>query len=263
MTNYVVRVATGVALLIGAVPSTAHMPYVLPSLFDAGERKTITLEASFTEDAFRPEIAMKDAPFEITGPDGSISRLATPVAMTELTLAEAKLPSDGLYRVSSGQRLGRMGKMYRDGQEWKMVGESAEPPATVRLVDVQSTTLADAYVLRGKPAGLGALAARGKALEIHPLGDPSAISARDVVPLEILYLGRGLANAQVTLFRETGFYDGKKIVGEFTSDNTGKLNVTPPDSGRYLLLVRHRDAAPAAAGAPYYSYTVTLAFEAM
>jgi len=255
-------VAWGAALLAGVGTAEAHMPYVLPSVFDAGERKAVTLEASFTEDAFRPEIAMQDAPFELTGPDGATRRLAPPVLTTELTVAEAALSADGLYRVSSGQRLGRMNKMYRDGQAWKTVGEGAEPPRGVKLLDVQSTTLADAYVLRGKPGASGALAPRGKALEIHPLADPSAVGAGEAFPVEILYLGKGLAGADVTLFREKGFYDGRKIVGEFKTDGAGKLSLTPPDAGRYLLLVRHRDTAPAMAGAPYYSYTVTLAFEA-
>lgn len=256
------RIAIGAALLAGAAGAGAHMPYVLPSVFDAGERKAVTLEASFSEDAFRPEVAMQDAPFEITHPDGSIRRLAAPLLTGEVTLAEAALPGDGLYRVSSGQRLGRMGKMFREGQIWKMVGEDGDAPAGAQLVDVQSTTLADAYVLRGKPGAVGALAPRGKALEIHPLGDPSVIGAGEAFPIEILYLGKGLGGADVTLFREAGFYDGKKIVGEFKADAAGRLAVTPPDAGRYLLLVRHRDNAPASAGAPYYSYTVTLAFEA-
>lgn len=259
----IVCAAVGAVLLAGVVPAMAHMPYVLPSVFDAGERKSIALEASFTEEAFRPEIAMQDAPFEMTGPDGRTVRLPAPMMMREMTLAEAPLGAEGLYRVSSGQRLGRMGKMYQQGSEWKIVGEGAEPPKTAKLVDVQSTTLADAYVLRGKPsAARGALALRGKALEIHPLADPSTIGAGEPVPLEILYLGKGLPDAQVTLFREAGVYDGKKIVGEYKADASGKLSITPPDAGRYLLLVRHRDAAPATAGAPYYSYTVTLAFEA-
>jgi hypothetical protein len=241
----------------------AHMPYVLPGMFDVGEGKSVTMEAAFTEDAFRPDIGMKDAPFELTGPDGKTAPLATPTLLTGMTVGEASLPVDGLYRLSSGQRFGRMGKMYRDGEVWKMAGEGSEPPAGVTLVDVQSTTLADAYVLRGKPGAAGALAPRGKALEIHPLGDPSALTAGAPFALEILYQGKGLAGAQVTLFREAGFYDGKKVVAEQASDAAGKLSVTPPDAGRYLLLVRHRDAAPAAAGAPYYSYTVTLVFEVM
>lgn len=253
----------GAALAVIGAPALAHMPYVLPSVFDAGARKQVTVEASFTEDAFRPEVVMNDAPFEITGPDGTTSRLGEPRLFRDMSLVEASLPDDGIYRLSSGQRLGRMGKMYRVGSEWKIVGEGAAPPAGAALVDVQSTTLADAYVLRGKPGDTGALKVRGKALEIHPLGDPTTITAGQPFALEVLYNGRGLAKASVSLFREAGYYDGRKITAEVQTDAAGHLTITPPDAGRYLLLVRHRDAAPAGAAAPYFSYSVTLAFEAM
>jgi hypothetical protein len=239
------------------------MPYVAPSAFDLGKRDAVAIEASFTEDAFRPEIAMDNAPFDITGPDGATRLLGAPTRFTDRTLVEAKLAGDGVYRLSSGQRLGRMNVMIRDGSAWKMIGEGTKPAAGVETRKIQSTTIADAYVLRGHPGGTGALKARGTALEIHPLADPTAAGAGEAFPLEILYHGKPLAGARVTLFREAGFYDGKKTLGETVADPDGRLSITPPDAGRYLLLVRHRDEAPSGADAPYYSYTVTLAFEAM
>ncbi len=257
--------ASGIAWcgLVGGSPSAAHMPYVLPSVFDATGRTGVSIEASFTETAFRPEIAMRDAPFEITGPDGRTVTLAAPVLAKDATLADAPLPIDGIYRISSGQRLGRMGKMYRDGDHWTMVSEGGTTPAGATLVDVRSTTLADAYVIRGKPGATGALAARGTALEIHPLGDPSAYTPGNPARFEILYDGKPLADTAISLFREAGFYDGRKQVSEIKTDAAGMVLVTPPDAGRYLLLVRHRPATPSAAGQPLTSYTVTLAFEAL
>ncbi|TZG29664.1 DUF4198 domain-containing protein [Sphingomonas montanisoli] len=245
-----------------AAPALAHMPYIAPAVFDVGQRDKVAIEASFTEDAFRPEIVMNDAPFEVTGPDGATRRLPAPAAFADRAVAEATLPADGIYRLSSGQRFGRMNQMYRDGTDWKFVAEGVAPPAGAELRKVQSATLADAYVLRGKPGTTGALGARNAALEIHPLADPTAIGAGDAFALEVLYRGKPLAGANVTLFREAGLYDGRKTVGEVKSGADGKLSVSVPDAGRYLLLVRHRDAAPAGADAPHYSYTMTLAFEA-
>lgn len=253
-------IMTAVAAL--SAPALAHMPYVEPGLFDIGPRNTVTIEASLTEDAFRPDIAMKDAPFEITGPDGKVTKLGTPTLLGDRTVIEAAVPADGVYRLSSGQRLGRMGKMYRAGTEWKTVGEDGAPPAGAEVVAVQSTTLADAYILRGKPGGTSALAPRGTALEIHPLADPTTFGAAAAAQFEILYDGKPLPGASVSLFREAGLYDGKKEVADLKTDAAGRFVVTPPDAGRYLLLVRHKAPAPAGAPAPFYSYTVTLAFEA-
>lgn len=249
------------ALSLCAAPAAAHMPYLLPSLFDAGSRDRITLEASFTEDAFRPEVAMRDAPFEMTSPDGHTSRLATPTLAGDRTLAEAALPTDGIYRLSSGQRAGRMGRMYRNGTDWTMIGEGGTPPAGATQVDVRSMTLADAYVLRGRPGAIGALTPRGRALEIHPLADPTAIAPGAPTRFTILYDGKPLAGVPVALFREAGLYDGRKQAGSATTDAAGTVAITAPDAGRYLMLVRHRPASPGTDGI-HVSYTATLAFEA-
>lgn len=236
------------------------MPYVAPALFDLGARDKVTIEASFTEDAFRPDIAMRDAPFEITDPAGRTTPLPAPLLTGDRTLAEAALPMEGVYRLSSGQRTGRLGKMYQRDGEWVMVGEGAAPPAGAKLVDVRSVTLADAYVLRGKPGAGGALAPRNKGLEIHPLADPTALSPAAPARFAILYDGKPLAGEQVMLFREAGLYDGRKQAGTAVSDAAGTVAITPPDAGRYLMLVRHRTALPRA-GEGHASFTATLAFE--
>lgn len=121
---------------------------------------------------------MRDAPFEVTGPDGRTTKLSGSVQTQDRTLVEAALAGDGLYGISSGQRLGRMNKMFRRGNEWVLLGDGASPPVGAALTDVRSTTLADAYVLRGKATGNGALKPRGVALEIHPDADPSGIPTR-------------------------------------------------------------------------------------
>lgn len=256
-------VALGVLVFVAVPRAAAHMPYVLPSVFDAGERKAVGIEAAFTEDAFRPEIGMDNAPFEITGPDGTTIKLAAPTLLRDRTLAEAPLASEGIWRLSSGQRLGRMNRMVRDGATWKVLAEDAAPPAGATLLKVQSTTLADAYVLRGHPGGTGALKPRGTGLEIHPLGDPTAAGKGEPIAFEILYQGKPLPGATVSAFREAGYYDGRKTLPDMVSGKDGRIAVTPPDAGRYLLLVRHRDSAPTGADAPYYSYSVTVAFEVM
>lgn len=162
------------------------------------------IEAAFTEDAFRAEIAMKDAPFEETGPDGVTRLLGTPLVTTDTTFVEAPLRSDGIHRRSSGQRPGGRGRMYREGAAWRMEGEGGPPPAGATLVQVQSTTLADASILRGRPGGTGALTPRGRGLEIHPLTDPNAIDASEATGFGILHDGRLLAATEVTMFREAG-----------------------------------------------------------
>lgn len=251
------------AAWVTAAPAFAHMPYVLPTLFDAGTRERVTVEAAFSEDPFRPEVAMRDAPFEVTGPDGKTVKLSGSLQTQDRTIVEAALPADGLYRISSGQRLGRMNKMYRRGSEWVLVGDGEAPPAGTPLIDARSTTLADAYVLRGKATGDGALKPRGTALEVHPASDPSGYAPGAPLAFTILFDGKPLVGTVVTVFRESGFYDGRKQVAEVRSDKAGRIAATAPDAGRYMVMVRHRPDTAPATGGPHLSYTATLAFEVM
>lgn len=244
-----------------AGPAVAHMPYVLPTLFDVGKGDHITVEAAFGEDAFHPEIAMKDAPFHLVAPDGTPSPAGPITYLRDLSVFEADTKVDGTYRVTSGQRFGRKGKMFRDGDKWVMRGEGADPRPGTQEVEVQSATLAEAYVTRGQ-ATQGALKPTGQALEIQPVTHPNAIAAGSSAAFVLLFDGKPLANADITLFRSAGYYDGRKVAAQVRSDASGRFTLTPQDAGTYLILVRHRGASPAGAETPFRSYTYTLAFDA-
>lgn len=255
------RAAFAIIALTSAGAASAHMPYVLPTLFDAGKADHVTVQASFAEDAFVPEVAMKDAPFHLVSPDGADAPVGPITYLRDLSIFEADLKGDGTYRITTGQRFGRKGKMFRDGDKWLMRGEGAEPKPGAQEVEVQSATLADAYVTRGQPTQ-AALRPIGKALEIQPVTHPNAIVSGSDASFVLLFEGKPLANTDITLFRSAGVYDGRKVAGETKSDAAGRFSLKPQDAGTYLILVRHRGAAPAGADTPYRSYTYTLAFDA-
>lgn len=254
-------IAAGAALLVAGAAS-AHMPYVLPTLFEiTGDHITVT--SSFAEDAFVPEVAMRDAPFHLIKPDGTRGEVGPVTYLRDLTIFEADVKTDGTYRISTGQRAGRKSTMYNDGKNWIIRGEEgAEIPAGATTVAVQSMTLADAYVTK-KTQTDGALKPQGAALEIQPLTHPNSIEAGAAAQFVLLFDGKPLANATITLFRSAGVYDGRKVAAEVTSDTAGKFALTPADAGTYLILVRHRAPAPAGSETPWRSYTYTLAFDAV
>lgn len=253
--------AASASLVIAGVAS-AHMPYVLPTMFDLGKGDHVTVSASFAEDAFVPEVAMRDAPFHLIRPDGTRGAVGPVTYLRDLAIFEADTKMDGTYRISTGQRAGRMGTMYNDGGKWIIQGEDgAKAPEGASLVKVQSMTLADAYVTRGA-ANDAALKPLGAALEIQAITHPNSITAGESTRFLLLFDGKPLANTEITLFRAAGVYDGKKVAGETRSDPTGGFTLTPQDAGTYLILVRHRAKAPAGTETPYRSYTYTLAFDA-
>lgn len=255
------RSAALLLTFIGASAAQAHMPYVLPTLFDLGKGDHVTVEAAFAEDAFLPEVAMRDAPFHLVGPDGKDLPAGPATHLRDLSVFEAAIPADGTYRVTSGQRAGRKGKMFKVGDKWEMRGEGGEPPANAEQVDVQSMTLADAYITRGQPTD-AALKPSGKALEIQAITHPNGIVAGSDASFALLFDGKPLPQADITLFRSAGLYDGRKVVAQVKSGADGRFSLTPEDAGTYLILVRHRGAAPAGSETPYRSYTYTLAFDA-
>jgi len=256
-----VRTAAALLVLAGASAAQAHMPYVLPTLFDVGKGDHITVQSAFAEDIFVPEVAMRDAPFHLIGPDGNPLPAGPVTHLRDLSVFEANTPVDGTYRITSGQRAGRKGKMFKLGDKWEIRGEDGTPPAGAEQVDVQSMTLADAYVTRGQPTQV-ALKPSGKALEIQAITHPNAITSGSEASFVLLFDGKPLANTEISVFRSAGTYDGRKVLAQLKSDASGRFSVKPEDAGIYMILVRHRGAAPAGAETPYRSYTYTLTFDA-
>lgn len=255
------RCAVLLLALASSSAGQAHMPYILPTLFDVGKGDHITVQSAFAEDAFLPEVAMRDAPFHLVAPDGKDLPIGPVTHLRDLSIFEAAIPAEGTYRVTSGQRAGRKGRMFKVGNDWKMAGESGGAPAGVEQVEVQSMTLAEAYVTRGQPSQ-GALKPLGRGLEIQAITHPNTIVAGSAASFALLFDGRPLAQAEVTLFRGAGLYDGRKVVVQVRSGADGRFSLTPEDAGAYLILVRHRGAAPAGSETPYRSYTYTLTFDA-
>lgn len=254
----------GAAVLLGAATpgaTFAHMPYLMPNVFAVAERDHVTVQASFTEDLFTPDVVMKSDSWFVRGPAGSAA-ITGVTYLRDLAAFEAALPTAGTYRISSGERLGRKAKMYKDAKgQWAMGGEGAETPAGVALVDVQSVTAAEVYVTRGAPSQ-EALAPTGKSLELKPITHPNEIFAKTPARFELQFEGKPLPGASVTVYRAAGAYDGKKIAADITTDAAGGFSITPPDAGTYLALIRHRTTAPQGAETPYRSYSYALTFEA-
>jgi len=236
------------------------MPYVLPTVFDLGKGDHITVQSSFAEDAFVPEVAMRDAPFHLIGPDGKELAAGPITHLRDLSIFEANTPADGTYRVTTGQRAGRKGKMFKVGDKWEIRSEAGKPPVGAQEVEVQSMTLAEAYVTRGQPTD-AALKPANKGLEIQAITHPNSIAAQSAAAFVLLFDGKPLADADITVFRGAGTYDGRKIAAQIKSGAAGKFTLKPQDAGTYLILVRHRDVAPAGAETPYRSYTYTLTFD--
>lgn len=245
------------AALVGGA-AQAHSPYLLPNDFDATGRDHVTVQASFTEHMFVPDIAMKSDDFHVVGPDGA--RVAvTPVYLRDLAVFEAPTPVDGTWRITSGQRVGRTAKAVFEKGEWVFLDPEKPLPPGAKAVEMQSLTTAETYVSRGAPTTT-ALAPLGKGLEFHAITHPDSIFAGEDATFEVLLDGKPLPNQFITLVRGDERYAEKAKPVEVVSDAAGKFVIRAPQVGVYLAMTRYRIAPKGDEAGRSLTYALT--FEA-
>lgn len=242
------------ALLLGGA-ALAHSPYLLPNVFMTEGRDHVTVEGSFTESFFVPDVAMKSDDYSVVGPDGAKLALM-PTYLTDLAVLEVKLEAEGTYRISTGARVGRTAKAYEKDGQWEFLEPGASPPEGATAVDMASLTSADVYVTKGKP-NAAALAPRGKGIELIPASVEAAAGAP--ATFKLLFDGQPLAGQTVQIHRAGEAYTGMAPV-EVKTGADGTVAFTAEQAGIYLAMTRYR-VGPEAAGGPYRSFTAALTFE--
>jgi uncharacterized GH25 family protein len=257
--------ATLLAGVTLAGAANAHSPYLLPSAFDVTDRKLVTVQGSFTESFFSPEVVMKSDAWAVVGPDG-VRRPLTATNLRELALVEAPTEAAGTYRITSGQRTGRTAKAVLVKGEWEFLEDPTKAPAGTTPVDMQSLTLADVYVTRGAP-NAAALAPIGKGLEFVAVTHPSSIFTGQDARFVVLFDGKPVKGQAVTLHAGDDRYaETKAPPVNLVSDDQGRFTVKVERSGVYQIQARYR-VAPQNTGAPQdatgHSYTYALTFESL
>jgi hypothetical protein len=233
------RLAPAAMLLLSIGSAQAHSPYLLPNLFDVGKRDHVTVQASFTEEFFEPDVVMKSEDYHVIAPDGSKQPLA-PVYAKDLAILEAPTAAEGTYR--------------------KFLGREESPPAGSKAYDVTSITIADVYVTRGKPSDK-ALAPSNSGFEFRAISHPSSLFVASEAKFVVLLDGKPLAKHPVSIYSGQQRYSDKKVFAEVTTDASGQFSVKPDKPGPYLALSRYRPT-PKADSAQGVSYTYSLVFEA-
>lgn len=245
----------------------AHTSYMKPSYFSSSRAEVITLQSAFTEDFSNPEVAVQSQDWRFFYPDGSAAHYDKIVSLKQLTVLEQKLGADGTYRFSTGERLGRKGRMYRmpDGSLKPMFNESREKnpqPEGATVVTTQTATVADVYVTKGAPTQ-AAVDTRIGRLRIEPVTHPSEIYLDEGFTFHLTFDGKPLAGHAMELSREGGAYDDNKGKRQITTGPDGDTTLTFDKPGVYLLMTRQRADAPEGSESDLRSYTTSITFEVM
>ena len=254
-----------VTCLAGAGVASAHTSYIKPQAFDLTHGKQVTLMSSFTEDFSNPEVGVKSQDWHYVAPNGVRYPYDNVVELKQVTILESGLAQDGTYRFTTGERLGRKGKMIRaaDGSYKSARGEDGTeitPAAGEGMVTSQTATVADVYVSKGAPTR-EAVDARIGRLVFAPVEHPNEIYLDEGFSVDVLFDGVPLVDQKMTLSREGGAYASDKGEKDVVTDANGRLTLSFDQPGVYLLMTRHQAEAPQGADTDIQSYTTSLTFE--
>lgn len=253
-------------LLAAAVlPAHAHTPYLAPATFKVQQTSTVTLDASFAEHFFVPEVVFDNSEFVVTDPDGVqhapdlVQRLKTR-AVVEQTLPGKK----GTYRFSTGNRLGAVFRTWEvDGRKETSRDPAKQLPAGATVLShYQSLSRSEVYLTAGAPTRQ-ALAPYGKGLELVPVTHPSDLYVGEQFVFEVHYDGKPLPAQKVEIHAARGDDEIQPAPVELSTDAAGKASFALQQPGTYLALIRYRGPAPAGAAAPEYGNNYTLSFRVL
>ena len=249
------------ALIASSSAALAHTPYLQPTSFEVNRSGKVSFDASFAEKFFVPEVAFNNSIFTITGPSG---KQVTPEFLSVLsvrTIAEHTLKDSGTYRVSTGNRLGKIFKVYKkDGERHSAKDPKAPLPKGAKLLSFfQSNTKAETYVTKGRPSKQ-ALKATNNGLELVMNTHPNELFVGDEISMNVQYDGKAIDDLTVDVMLAKDQFSTDKAAYQVTS-NQGKLSLNVDQPGTYLLRARHRTKAPEGSVAPVISNTYTLSLE--
>lgn len=256
------KMAVWAALAVGLLPlsAAAHTSYLKPNLFSTSEARAVTIESSFTEDFFNPEITIESQDWHLYRPDGRRDTYDNVATLAQMTVLESDLDEPGTYRFTTGERLGRNGVQVRVNGQWTALEPGQAPPRGAETRQSQTATVADVYVTKGAPTNtvIGVNVGR---LAIRPTTHPNSIFVDQGFRFRVLFDGAPLANQEINVYRDGGKYDETPFHQVVRTDGQGQVALSFDRPGVYLVMTRHGAAAPAGSSTAYRSYTTSLTFE--
>jgi len=259
------RSASALLLAALAVPAAAHTPYLAPASFEVRPDSVVTLDASFAETFFVPEVVFDNSDFAVTLPDGSTRAPDTVQRLKTRAVVETRLPGQtGTYRVSTGNRLGAVFRTWEVNGKTESSRDPAKPlpPGATLTSHYQSLSRSEVYLTAGAPT-TPALKPYGVGLELVPVTHPSDLYRGEHFDFIVQYDGKPLPAQKVEIHRALGDGARQPAPETLTTDASGKARFALEQAGSYLALIRYRGPAPAGAAAPMYGNNYTLSFRVL
>jgi hypothetical protein len=229
----------------------------------------------------------------VTGNSGAPVKATSVTPLKEYVAVEADLPTEGTYRISTGERAGRSAKWVKIDGAWKMVRTAGGPggggprppgagapgagpgpggpgggrfveesavPAGAETMTSQSFIRAETYVTRGAPSR-GALAPTGQGLELDAITHPNEIFVGDAFKFRMLDGGKPVPGLEFNISRANDAYSEKRYGNAGKTDAAGAAAVTFDQPGAYVLQAQYPVRTEGSAEPLARSTVYTLTFE--
>ncbi|RIJ26021.1 DUF4198 domain-containing protein [Henriciella barbarensis] len=251
----------GAATLFVAAPALAHAGFIVPITESPDEEGRIFFHATFSDDFPQMEIGLTSDAWTIVTPAGEVGEFGRLAERPDRTILEATLEESGLYRFSSGERLGRTGEVARIAGTYFLLGgdglDKETLPEEADVLTSQTATVSDLYLAFGKGPHASLESEIGR-LAIRPGANPADIRVGERFGADVLFDGAPLAGYDVTLFSPGSSREEGEPDTALKTDESGRLAFTASAPGEHLLMVRHIAPSPDRAETDVRSYTTTL-----
>ena len=238
----------------------ADTAYLKPSTFLPEVAQTVTLEAAFSDFCGEPEHPVRTPTFAVVTPDGLQSPPDRVETFATMTVLEQTIREEGTLRVTTGERLGRMGEyVLLDGRYHLVNSPDAEPvaiPAGTPVLTSQTATLSDTYLTAG-PVTWEAVRVPIGRLRIEPFVHPNEVRTGSVFTGRVTLDGAPVADQPVVMTDEAQRLRG--VAGqESRTNNAGEFSIVFSAAGTALIMTRLQAPAPPDAETDIRSYTTSV-----
>jgi hypothetical protein len=249
-----------------ASAAQADVGFLLPNTFHTDETGRVTVIASFSDQFPSVEHPLRSNNFHVVKPDGEKEPFESVQNLEQMTALFTVLETPGVYRLSSGERLGRKGEVSRQGGAYVRLGQDgidvAALPDGAPIFTSQTATVSEVYVRRGDVALPETLTTSGR-LSVRLSAGAEGFRAAAPMRVSVTFDGSPLTGADVTLIAPFGAYTDHSDGVASVLDRNGEAELSSQHTGPHSVLVRHIAEAPAGAETDVRSYSTALVFEVL
>lgn len=252
---------TAIVFGLAAGTAAAHTGFILPDSFHYPECGKVGAIASFSDAFPAPEVALTSDAFSIISADGrhmDFDSVTADHAMTRLT---ATLNEPGSYRLTSGIRYGRTGRVEVTGGGFRRLPaeqDNANPSSPDAVIlSSQAVSVSEVSISCGPDPEPDLRETQGR-LSIRPLSIPDASTPQ---AFEILFDGAPFQTEELLLVPAYAASGGPPVNLTDMLAGSGHLDIGVLKPGLYTLLARHIATAPPQADTDLFSFSTALTFE--